>query len=298
MKKNIRSVFNMLLVLEDFLKSNHSLISAIAGMESETRWFFSNLDTIRQYNTELSQASTHQARSKMEFEKALDTLLLGNSRKISAYAALDKNTALLQTVSITPTNLNRMENNRKVGFASILHDAIQSHLPDLTKYGLSVVTQAALEKAALDYAESIPTVRGTIVRNAGYRSKQTVLVQQTNRRIKEIMDRLVLAIESEQPEFASQYKRCRRQIDLTRSKLSLNGSVVQADGTPISGARIYIGTQTLKSTSKGNFRLLRYPPGIYQLKIGKPGFLPFEQEISIQDPGHTTRIKVVMPAKS
>ncbi len=286
----------MLLVLEDFLKSNASLIPAIEGMEAETQWFFHSLDTIRQYNTELSHLPAHPAHSKMEYEKALDSLLLFNSRKISAYAAIQQDTTLLQTVSITPTALNLMENNRKAGFGRLLHETIQGHLPDLQKYGLSASTQTALEKATYDFAGSIPTVRGTIVRNASYRSQQRVLVQQTNRRIKDIMDRLVLAMETEHPEFVSHYKQCRRQIDLTRSKLALNGNVFQTDGTPIQGARITIGTRTLKSTSKGNFRLLHLSPGVYQLRIQKPGFLPTEQQMIINHPGQTTRADVVMLA--
>lgn len=294
MKKNVLTVFNMLVVVEDILQTNASLIPTIAGMEAEAQWFFQAMDAIRQFDIGLSQAPDHPARLKMKYEEALDPILLFNSRKMSAYAAIQENTVLLQQVSVTPTALNRMDNNRKASFGRLLHETIQTHLPDLDKYGLSANTQAALEKATRDFEESIPTVRGIIVQRATSRSRQNDLVRQTNSRIKDVMDKIVLAVETEHPKFVALYKRCRRQVDLTRSKLALNGSVVQADGTPIFGARITIGTQTLKSTSKGNFRLLHFPPGVYQLRIEKPGFLPTEEQIIIHNPGETTRVRVVL----
>ena len=83
---------------------------------------------------------------------------------------------------------------------------------------------------------------------------------------------------------------------------SLEGQVVDASGNPISGATVQLRdpatsrARTGETDADGHFRLTNVPPGTYDLRAEKPGFLPYVETKLQMLVGRTVRMTIRLVA--
>ncbi|RME09359.1 MAG: hypothetical protein D6802_12295 [Ardenticatenia bacterium] len=76
----------------------------------------------------------------------------------------------------------------------------------------------------------------------------------------------------------------------TRPTGTVAGTVREADGTPVVGARVQIGFFSAESQSDGHFRLENVPTGTYTVTVSAYGYVPLTQTNVVVNEGLTTTL--------
>lgn len=229
----------------------------------------------------------------MNQREKLRTQLVSNlievGRQLQAYASYKKDVTLLNSIKLSKTYLNKLEDIDLVAYGKSIHKKGNENLTDLKPYGVTADTQVVLlgNITELDtLSAQIPNARQdlkslTNTINNSYKKGDEILVG---------LDKQVELVHTTEPKFYADYKALRK-IDIPTGVMQLVARVTDAEtgaGVPNATVTFTMLDSTtppiVKATAdKGRFQIKSIPNGIYTVTIVKLGYLT--QTCSITLPG-------------
>ena len=294
MKKSISKIYNMLIVVEDYLVTNNVIVLTIMGLKTVVGFLTGNVKRLKKMNQDLSEQPDQPALPKLTIEAQLDKLLMFNSKKHVAYAVIQGDLELEKKVTIKKSELTRLDDKSKLAKATTLYESNETNLTALAPHGLTADTQTAL-KAKIDaFENAIPKRRETTTSGSTSLEDFESLVKETNAFLVTKLDKIVDGADEDKSEFVTTYFKNREHVDLPSSTIAFKGRVVDEAGLPIMGVVITNGKTKFQTTKLGNFRLAHKEAGIFKFLFEKPGFKSKLVDITIGVAGERTTVVVIL----
>ncbi len=274
-----QSKLKMYLNLRIFLLANPAILAKLPNASE----FLAALDaaiTQIQTNSEQQQLTGKGlVDNKSELRELLITLMMDGSAKMTAYAKYIRNTILQKEVKLIKTDLDAIGGLLLAETANVQYGIINTHLADVTSYGLTADTQLQYRSAIDAFAAAIPQPRqaqmqgheNIELRDQGFEKGDEAIGS---------LDSVVEIVKLTEPVFYAGYKNARKIIDQGSGSLQVQGTVTEADtGKPIAGATLIFrlsGQTTVViekyTAEKGGFMIKSLDEGIYEVTIAKVGF--------------------------
>ena len=242
---------------------------------------------------------------KNNFHENLIILGADTSRKLMAFAQLNKNQILLQEISFTESDLRHTPDTILAETAKLIYDRAQDNLASLTNYLVTDETQAALLLAYNDYKQSLASPRVEMVSQV-QATKQLAQSFVAGDEALADMDAVVEIVRLTQANFYMGYQSARKVIETGNRKMSVKGLVTDVQtGEPVKGAVISFwpdgdATKTYaandaslvkKTADKGGFYVSTMSAGTYRVTLQKIGYTEQTLTVYVND-GELTTVDV------
>lgn len=145
----------------------------------------------------------------------------------------------------------------------------------LAPYGITAATLTAFQTTINNYQTKVPTPRNAAALKVTLRKNIKNLIKETDKVLKEQMDKTVIGFKTANPNFVSTYKINRIIIDPSKTITTLKGTVTNsADNSFIIGATLKVdGTQLKAITNdKGDYEIKPITPGTANVIVSAPKF--------------------------
>ena len=120
-----------------------------------------------------------------------------------------------------------------------IHDKGTANLAALADYGITAQMLADLQDLIDRYSADTPKPRSAISSRKTTTANLAALFDQTDRILKERMDKIVVLFRSSQPVFVETYENARRIIDPATTTTQLKGKVTdKSDSSPVKNATV------------------------------------------------------------
>ena len=293
MKKKLKVIYNMIVVVNDFLAMNDGAVSSIHALKPMVVQFSGMLERIQTLEQELEKHPQKPAAAKDKLQYQLNALLVLYSAKHVAYAISTENPELEQRVTFSKTDLKRKSLLSRLNFAKTLYELNQQNLADLAVVGITADTQAGFLSTIQAFEAALPKAREHTSSVVVLSKEIQKLIMECSRLLATKIDKLVWAGMDSHPEFVAKYQYNRKRVQLPTSTLALKGMVTHSiTGEPIRGVTIALGNTKVSSTIKGNFQVAHHEAGVVKIEFSKPGFVSKTVEAVIGVPGETTMLNI------
>jgi hypothetical protein len=273
------SKLKMYLMLKIFLQSNEAVTATLPNFPE----FMAALDAAIlqiQTNDEQHQYNTKGVTdNKQQSKEALITATADASRKMQAFARYKNNPVLLAETKFTETYLKGISSIELLNSSNGIHTRINTFLPELTGYELTVESQATFKQVINNYAEAIPQTRQS---QLGKMESNLKVDQgfETGDAATANIDSVVEIVRLSQPNFYQGYKNARKILAQGTGSLQVQGKIIDAStGLPIpdATASFSLSGQTAvviekQTAAKGGFNIKSLAEGIYDVTITKVGY--------------------------
>jgi hypothetical protein len=288
----------MYLVTDEFLTTNSSITQLLPKYQEFYATFQEGILQIRTAHEQQSLDKSGVAETKNELRKLLVAQAADGSRKMQAYAKVENNLTLLKEVKFSISDLRLATDEDLETYARSIHSKIDTHLPNLSLYGLTSESQKYLLKLIADFKAATPTPRNSEI-STKQSTDQIVKGFVTSDEALDKIDALVEIVRISQPDFYSGYKSARRIIVTGKGSLQVKGFVTDADtGEGLKGATLSFAqnssnglmkaaasssTEAMKKKTaiKGGFNIKSLPEGTYTVTVRKNGYADVTTSIAV-----------------
>ena len=212
------------------------------------------------------------------------------------------NNTLIALVKYSKTQLKE---SRKEDIGSIcekIRAAANDNIIGVSAYGISASDVTDLGSAISLYSPASSNPRQTQIDINNAKKQIKILIKQVNQDIfKNQMDRMVLTLETSNPEFVGKYFKAREIIDLGKSHTKIKGTTKLADGTPVPQTLIELmktgTTQVLYTITSDNLGVIPNTyvlPGDYDFLAAHRGFQTIAETNIHFSPGETLKRNFVL----
>lgn len=305
MKTKQENRFSMYLAVADFCEKHTGITATLPN-------FSINLSELKTTNEQIhgivkTQAAniTGTTAGKTNARENLIVLTADTSRKLVAYATLNKNQELATEIKYTESYLRHLPDTTLAVVPKLIYERAQDHLAALAVYMVTPETQAALLQAMDDYmlAMTAPRIKKVAL---GQAVKQLEALFAAGDEALAAMDVVVEIVRLTAPDFYAGYKLVRKIVESGSGKLAVKGLVTETlSGEPVPGVTISFwpdgdvlktaatGEASLvkKSAPKGGFNVSSLPAGTYRVSLQKPGYAEQTLTVFVND-GELTTVDV------
>lgn len=305
MKTKQENRFSMYLAVADFCEKHTGITATLPN-------FSINLSELKTTNEQIhgivkTQAAdiTGTTAGKTNARENLIVLTADTSRKLVAYATLNKNQELATEIKYTESYLRHLPDTTLAVVPKLIYERAQDHLAALSGYVVTPETQAALLQAMDDYMLALTAPRIKKV-SLGQAVKQLEALFAAGDEALAAMDVVVEIVRLTAPDFYAGYKLVRKIVESGSRKLAVKGLVTETlSGEPVPGVTISFwpdgdvlktaatGEASLvkKSAPKGGFNVSSLPAGTYRVSLQKPGYAEQTLTVFVND-GELTTVDV------
>jgi hypothetical protein len=286
---------NMFLALRDFLLPNSSVTKDLPGFEANLSALQETIVNLQSIAEQQKFDKTGITKKKNELKNTVVILAADNSRRITAYGKLSKNSPLETEARYTHSELRKSTDVALKDYAQIIYDKGQQHIEALAPYGITPDSQKTFLDAINAFNASIGGPRVGITEKS-QATKQLALLFGNAESILADMDSSADILRLSNVNFHNGYRSVRKLVESHTGSLSLKAEVTDmASGWPVKGVEFRFqpapGSErngnnveiVKKSGEKGRFNVKNIPSGTYQVAISKPGFKNQIQSVSIAD---------------
>jgi hypothetical protein len=278
MTTNQSKKLKMLLALRVLLRANPGILAKLPNVEE----FLTALDYAIvqiQTNSELQQYGTGNLtddKNKLRLALIADTVDV--SRKMQAYAAYIKDSALQKDTKYVESDLTRLLDVELVTVSKGLYGKVNGNLPKLSSYVLTDATQTAFLADITAYETAIPQTEKSKLDQKNITALIAQNFDAADEALKNI-DLLVEIIHTTEPQFYADYKALHK-VDNPYTSVQVQAKVTDAD----TKAPIVNATATFRlsgnpepvlvkqTAEKGGFFIKNLAEGIYTVTISKLGY--------------------------
>lgn len=305
MKTKQENRFSMYLAVADFCEKHTGITATLPN-------FSINLSELKTTNEQIHGIVKTQAADitgttvgKTNARENLIVLTADTSRKLVAYATLNKNQELATEIKYTESYLRHLPDTTLAVVPKLIYERAQDHLAALAVYMVTPETQAALLQAMDDYKLALTAPRIKKV-SLGQAVKQLEALFAAGDEALAAMDVVVEIVRLTAPDFYAGYKLVRKVVESGSRKLAVKGLVTETlSGEPVPGVTISFwpdgdvlktaatGEASLvkKSAVKGGFNVSSLPAGTYRVSLQKPGYAEQTLTVFVND-GELTTVDV------
>jgi len=274
-----------------FLKKNLAIIPKLPQFRTHLSILEEEVTRIEESGEQQITPTTGIKTEKNVLRMELINLAADSSRRITAYAKVNKNNVLLKETKFTISELRNNSEFELRERCRVILDRIAGNLSSLAEYGIDENTKTLLEQriSALEAAGPSPRL-GT---SSKKQSTQSITSSFTRADAAlDMMDTLVEIVRLTETDFYNGYKTVRKLVDTSTRSRVLQGRVVNAAGEPIKGVTVSLYRIDNGSTlpvlvkvtaEKGGFNVKSMDAGMYRVTFTKPGLTPQERNVAISE---------------
>lgn len=278
-----------------FLKENHDVLKA-------------TIPLIRATAKEQELSYKGMTETKNQEKTDLVKAAIKTSEKLVSFAELTNNKLLSGEITITNSRLQAISEAKFISFCQNIYDKAQANLDQLQTYGITTKSQMILNDAINVYSKAVDQLKMHRVNHRQLTdlvAKQIAIADAVLFKI----DKVMLAIKSEQVEIYKGYIIARKVIPSSNATISFMGKFIYAENAlpfkgvvvtfqliAIKGKPATANPITRKSAKKGGMNVKNLPDGIYELTIFYEGYITQIITITIVT-GKTAKLTVKMVKK-
>ncbi|MBW8334376.1 MAG: carboxypeptidase-like regulatory domain-containing protein [Prolixibacteraceae bacterium] len=286
MNKKQENRFSMYIATADFCEKNTDFTAPLPNFSANLANLKTTSDQIHLIAETQATDTSGTTAEKNDDNENMVVLTADTSRKLTAFAKLNKNQKLAKEISFTETDLRRLPDTILPDTAQLIYNRAQEYLPSLADYMVTEETQATLLQAITDSKQTQSSPRVAKVGQV-QATKQLAELFVAGDEALANMDAVVEIVRLTQANFYAGYKSVRKIIETGNRKMSVKGLVTDGQtGEPIKGVAISFwpdgdATKTYaaseaslvkKTANKGGFYVNSMPAGTYRITLQKAGY--------------------------
>jgi len=220
-------------------------------------------------------------------------------RALVAYATVKKNYVLLGEVNYTKSDLENSRDNILYDRARLIHTKAQSLELELLDYFIGTPDITAIDTLSKEFNIAIPEKRAALTVQKTSTSDLKQKFADADLILKEQLDKVILILEPERPDFVKQYFNARLIIDLghrtTNHETIISGNILDfVTKQPVTGALVILAGKDLAYTtgSDGHFSLNAGEGGEYIIKVDKEGYQVYTSDPVKVDTGTEVKLEI------
>lgn len=194
--------------------------------------FSNKLEHLKTLAAKQSDVIKGQRLEKREKRKIMANACMTVVNALLVYAEIEGLNVLKNRVDFHKSEILYGRASKSIGFVSIVLEAANEHINNLSDYGVSQADVTALDTAYNDYIGVISAPREAIVSRKVITQNISNTVREIDEILRRQMDKLAGVLLENEPEFFSTYTSARSIID-TKSKSSGDDDVGRVGGTPL-----------------------------------------------------------------
>lgn len=292
MNANQEAKLKMYRTTESYCDANPTIVAANVAFQAAFNSFKANIksiiDTAQADDVPLTGITADKNNSKQK----LIQMTAETAGVIYAYAATVGDNTLKMAVSFTVSDLTRMREDSLAARCQSVRDAGAANLAALKDYGITQATLDNLQTQIDTYSADTPKTRTAISQRKTTTANLAALFDETDRLLKDRMDKLVLTFKAANPDFVQTYEATRRIIKPPSTATQLKGTITdKINGSPVKNATVTatpnaadppdgsdrIPFSTL-SDAAGAYSFKPLPNGAYTLTVTAIGYTNFEAD--------------------
>lgn len=275
MNKQNEAKLNMYTAVASHSNANPAIIAEVPAFQAAITTLNANVAsilTIAQFETKVI---TGISTDKALFKEKLAQQAAAIAAAVFAYASSVSNHTLKEQVRFSQRKLLRIKDELVAPTCLNIHNAASANLVSLAPYGITAATLTSFNSAITNYKANVPSPRNAISLRSAYVKDLHNLFSQTDKLIKEQLDKLSLQFQTSHTEFYNAYKSNRIIVDPGVSGTLIKGKVISAaNNKSIKDVKVEVISNGLtdSSTATGRFLLKPHVAGTYSIKLSKAGF--------------------------
>lgn len=287
----------MLMGLRDYLIQNGAVVTTIPNLNGLLATLTSLINQI-QAASQLQIVNKTGVRVTKEELRSNLILIAGDvARRLSAYAAIANNDALLNEVHFSDTELSRLTEERLKEVVQVIYDRGMVNVTVAAAYGLTAQLLASLLTALNAFNAAIPKPRLTLAERKQATEQVIKLFGEADGLLKKV-DILVDIVKLNQPIFYTGFKSVRTLVDRGGRKRMLTVTITDSlSSEPIKGVKCELVQGDVgfvkRSSLKGIFFLQSIPEGAYQMSVSKAGYKSTVVDVYVSK-NENSKVKVLL----
>lgn len=185
---------------------------------------------------------------------------------IYAYAVEINSPLLKNEVNYSLSKLRKTKDDLLPVRLKNIYERGVTHRSALEEYGINEQLLESFNDLIEAYKEKVPNPRRGVSTKKNVKSNMKLLFKEADEILKQQMDKRIVALKIQYPDFVSEYKSNRMLIDATRTTTQFKGIVISsADGSRVSNATVQLDNTLFQSFSdeNGTFVIKDIPFGSY-----------------------------------
>ena len=286
MNKKQEAKLNMYRATQSVCNGNSAVFSGNAAFTAAFDEFETQIGNIISTMQQDAAVITGIAADKNVSKEVLCEKAAEIASVISAYASTAGNNTLKMEVDFPVSRLMRLRDELTAPNCQNIHDKGAANLAALADYGITAPMLADLQDLIDRYSADTPKPRSAISSRKTTTANLAALFDQTDRILKERMDKIVVLFRSSQPVFVETYENARRIIDPATTTTQLKGKVTdKSDSSPVKNATVTAvrtengingQTFTTASDANGDYQIKPITHGKYTITVTAEGYANLE----------------------
>lgn len=194
--------------------------------------------------------------------------------------AVEVNDVLLMTeINYSASKLRSTKDDQLPIRLKNIHDRAVSNLTALEGYGINAPLLATFSDLIETYKEKVPNPRRGISTKKSVKANMVVLFQEADAILKLQLDKRVVALKTQYPDFVANYKSNRILIDAAKTTTQFKGTVIRvSDGSNVHNATVKLDNTIYQTTTDANgaFIIKDIPYGNYTSTATSEGLAAIE----------------------
>lgn len=268
---------NMYRAVEKHCDDNPAIVATVPAFQTAVTQFKLNIAALLASIQQEDLATSGITIDKTEAKRSLCQLAADTAAQAFAFASSTSNNDLKQIMNFSVSELLRSKDDQLGPRCQNIQDKVNANLAALAPFGITAASLATLQTAINLYETKVPSPRNAAAQKKTIRTNIKNLLKDTDKLLKEQMDKTAVAFRSANPDFYNTYKSNRIILDPAVTTTELSGTVTnQADGSFLNAATVTIGGPggaTATTSSLGVYSKKPAPLGLYEILFSAPGFV-------------------------
>ena len=259
---------NMYRATQQHCEDNAAIVATVPAFSTAFNSFKSKVAAIIATVQQEDLVTKGVTIDKSEAKKTLCQLAADIAAPIFAFASSTNDNKLKQEVNFSYSDLFKSKDDQLAPRCQNIHDAGTSNLAALAPYGITAATLTTFQTTIDNYQTKVPTPRNAAALKVTIRTNLRNLIKETDKVLKEQMDKTAVGFKTSNPDFVRTYKANRVIIDPTKTTTTLKGAITNSvDKKFIAGATVVIeGTKLNAITNEsGEYEIKPAPVGTFNI---------------------------------
>lgn len=267
------SQLNMFRAVENHCDANASIISSLPAFHSSYLTFKSKIPTLIGTMQQEDLVTKGITISKGEAKKQLCRFVSQIASSVFAYAYATNNSQLQKEVNFSYTRLIQTKDDSLVPRIKNIFDVTHENLSALAPYAINDNKMDEFSKLMKEYNIKVPDPRNATAIKSTVRTNMKNLISECNILLKNQMDKSIVMLKDQYPDFVNTYTSNRIIIDPPKGQTLLKGFIIDKHTKePINEAKISIDNFTAIADSKGKYQITNLRLGTYTIEILASGY--------------------------
>lgn len=275
MERKSEAKLNMYRAVANHCNANPAIIATVPAFQTAVTALNANISTMLSTAQMEVQVISGITADKSQLKQSLAQQAADIAAIVFAFASSSGNNTLKEQVKFSFREILRIKDDLIAPTCLNIHNAANTNLAALVGYGITAATLTAFNNAISSFSAAVPSPRNAVSLRAAYKKDLTNLIKQTDKLLKEQLDKLSVQFKTPNPDFFNAYKSNRIIIDPGAAGTQIKGKVISAANSKgIKDVKVEIVGNGLSdlSTNTGRFMIKPGAAGTYSIKLSKTGF--------------------------